>query len=364
MAHLRGFVARLSKLPDRRLRILAPGVRHGEGHFGVQRFLASVFPDNDRDLERVLGVALRLREHPFEHPVLGHRRENAGSGLGGLRRHQFDGALVRGERSFVIPGRAAVVAELLHDEAQRQPFARIVEACGSGFGIGGGSGGFAGAERGLTGAQIQVRQPVVGLSLAGDFEEAEGRFVVDDRVRARIQFFGFERGFERGVLRVGQLMGGEVMGVGCGRVPSAFRVPGAGERGVVAAARRRQQVRGHGLGDELVAEADRPARLHVRGRGPEQAVDAVAGHIRPGTARVRGRSTVRSAIGTIPAALQPATGFFLLAGFFLAVELSDPFRIAFDLDEEAVIDRLGQPEEDVRLDRVARVNPHRRARRA
>ncbi len=155
-------VAGLAQLPDRRLGVLAPGIGHGEGAVGVERFLAGVVAHGEGHVQGVLGVPLRLGEDAFEHPELGHRREDAGPRLGGLRRHQLDGSFVGGQRAFVVAGRAPVVAELLHHEAQVGPFARVVEQSRGRLRVSRRAGGLSGANAASPARRYRSESRVAG----------------------------------------------------------------------------------------------------------------------------------------------------------------------------------------------------------
>ena len=118
----------------------------------------------------------------------------------------------------MIAGGAAVAAELLHDQAQGRPLARIVEHRRGGLGVGGGSDRIAGGEGGLGGADVQVREPAADLVRADDLVQARARIRSGPaRPRPASSVLGGGGGLQGGALRLGQLVGGEVVGEGGGR---------------------------------------------------------------------------------------------------------------------------------------------------
>ena len=123
-------------------------------------------------------------------------------------------AILRGPRSAPVP------AELLHDQAQGEPLARIVESGRGRLGIGRGPGRVAGSEGGLGRTEVEVGQAAGhGLVRANDLVQAQRAFVVGQCVRPGVQALGDGRGLQGRALGLGQLVRGQVVAsaaAGCG----------------------------------------------------------------------------------------------------------------------------------------------------
>ena len=137
----------------------------------------------------------------------------------------------------MVPGRAPVSSQPLHDQPQRQPLAWIVQGGRGCLGVSHGTSRFTGSEGRLGGTNLEFGQLRRGLRRPDDLVQREGSLVVSKRVRTRFVRLGDRRSRERSLDGLLQLIRRQVVdqcGAWLRRWPVGESRP---QRGVVPAPR-------------------------------------------------------------------------------------------------------------------------------
>ena len=264
----------LAEQGDRRSRIVAPAERDAKRRHRVGQLAATVRRTCLGDADRLAGQPFRLRERALEHLDLGEGREDRRPLDGRLLRHEGDGSLEGSNRAGRVAGRSPVAPEPFVEQPQCDAVPPLVEIAHDRLDEGGRPGRPAGCEGSLGGADLEGRhvraavtltRPTAGRPGGQAIDRGQRKLDVTEGILRRVDRLGPTGRVDRRVLRLERRVG-LIPVAGCGR-----RMGGktSRQREVVTVTLARQQVRGHGPADELVAEVDgHPVELEHPVRDP------------------------------------------------------------------------------------------------